>query len=55
MAPRPVFPLPAVAFESRGHRRGHYDRAAKEAVGFCTLRNPLWPALIRRLDQFFGI
>jgi len=55
MAPRPVFPLPAVAFESRGHRRGHYARTAKEAVRFGTLRNSLWPALIGRLDQFFGI
>src|SRR5712675_1968392 len=41
-------------FRSRGHRRDHYDRTAKETVRFGTLRNSRRPALIGRLDQFLG-
>lgn len=41
-------------FRSRGHRRNHYDRTAKETVRFGTLRNSRRPALIGRLDSSLG-
>jgi hypothetical protein len=52
MAPRPVFPLPAVAFEVAVI--GAATTTAQQKKLSASAHSP-WPALIRRLDQSFGI
>jgi hypothetical protein len=55
MAPRPVFPLPAVAFEVAVIGAATTTAQQKKLSASAQLRNSLLAALIGALDQFFGI
>ena len=55
MAPRPVFPLPAVAFEVAVVGAAMTTTQQKKLSALAQLSDPLRLALIGALDQLFGI
>ena len=55
MAPRPAFPLPAIAFEVAIIGAAITIAPQKKLSASAQLRNSLRAALIGALDQFFGI
>ncbi|SIO46738.1 hypothetical protein SAMN05443247_05771 [Bradyrhizobium erythrophlei] len=55
MAPRPVFPLPAVAFEVAVIGAATTTAQQKKMSTSAQLRNSLLAVLIGTLDEFFGV